>query len=70
MEPSDYYDAPINKVLHFIQRVNQKETGMNNRSLKVAVQGPEWPTPYAVIHSMDEACTEKINTEEHILYVK
>jgi hypothetical protein len=22
-----------------------------NRSLKVAVQGPEWPTPYAFIHS-------------------
>jgi hypothetical protein len=55
MEPSDYYEAPINKVLHFIrsvglikERVNQKEN--NNRSLKVAVQGPDYWGPL-LVHS-------------------
>jgi hypothetical protein len=42
MEPSDYYDAPINKVLYFIRSVglikgNQNEK--HNRSLKVACKG-------------------------------
>jgi hypothetical protein len=48
MEPSDYYDAPINRVIHFIQslgltRVNQK--GKHNRSLKVTVQEPDYYGP-------------------------
>jgi hypothetical protein len=41
MEPSDYYDAPIDKVLHFIRGVGSIEKGKHNRSLKVAVQGPD-----------------------------
>jgi hypothetical protein len=44
MEPNDYYDAPIGKVLHFIQSVELIK-GMHNRSSMVAVQGPVlWPT--------------------------
>jgi hypothetical protein len=35
IEPSDYYDAPINNVLHFIRGVGL----IKGRSLKVAVQG-------------------------------
>jgi hypothetical protein len=48
MEPSDYYDAPINKVLHFIRGVGLINKGKHNRSLKVALQGPDlWPIPHA-----------------------
>jgi hypothetical protein len=40
MEPSDFYDAPMIKVLHFIRSVELIK-GQSNRSLKVAVQGPD-----------------------------
>jgi hypothetical protein len=51
MEPSDYYDAPLNKVLfHSKCRIDKglNKKGKHNRSLKVAVQRPEGPP---VIHS-------------------
>jgi hypothetical protein len=40
MELSHHYDAPINKVLHFIRSVASIK-GKHNRSLKVTVQGPD-----------------------------
>jgi hypothetical protein len=48
MEPSDYYDAPIDKALHFISRcrINKGliKRGKHNRSSEVAVQGLVlWP---------------------------
>jgi hypothetical protein len=53
MEPSDYYDTPLNKVLHFIGSVglikDKPKQGKHNRSLKVTVKGLEWPTPYPFI---------------------
>jgi hypothetical protein len=48
MEPNDYYGAPINKVLHFIQNVGLIK-GKHNRSLLVAVQGPDCGPP--LIHT-------------------
>jgi ABC-type dipeptide/oligopeptide/nickel transport system permease subunit len=48
MEPSDYYDAPVDKVLHFIRGVGLIKgylKGKHDRSLNVAVQGLVlWPT--------------------------
>jgi hypothetical protein len=44
MDPSDYYDAPISIILHLIRSVGLKKgysKGKHNRSLKVAVQGPD-----------------------------
>jgi hypothetical protein len=44
MEPSDYYDAPMKNVLHFIRDVGLikgSQKAKHNRSLKVAVQGPD-----------------------------
>jgi hypothetical protein len=48
MEPGDYYDAPISKVLQFVRnagliRVNLK--GKHNRSAMVVVQGPDVARP-------------------------
>jgi hypothetical protein len=48
MEAIDYYDVPINRVLHFIRsvgliKVNQK--GKHNRSLMVMVQGQDYYGP-------------------------
>jgi hypothetical protein len=53
MQPSNYYDAPIDKVLHFTRcvgliRVNQKRK--HNRSSKVAVQGPVFVAHSLYIH--------------------
>jgi hypothetical protein len=56
MEPSDYYDAPINKVLHFIQSeglIKGSQKRKHNRSQKVAVQGPDYcgpPLMHSFIH--------------------
>jgi hypothetical protein len=43
IEPSDYYDAPINKVLHRKRK--------HNRSLKVAVQGPDFMAHPLYLHT-------------------
>jgi hypothetical protein len=57
LEPSDYYNAPINKVLHFIQSaelIRGWSQGKHNRSLMVAVQGPDCSPPllHSFIHSI------------------
>jgi hypothetical protein len=54
MEPSDYYDAPINKVLHFIRNVGLikgQSKEKHNRSLKVKVQGPDFMAHPLYIHT-------------------
>jgi hypothetical protein len=54
MEPSDYYDTPINTVLHFIRSVELIKCypkGKQNRPLKVAVQGPDYYGP-PLMHSL------------------
>jgi hypothetical protein len=50
MEPSNYYNAPIDKVLHFIRGVGlikANRKGKHNRSLKVAIM----VHPYTYIHT-------------------
>jgi hypothetical protein len=54
MEPGDYYDIPISKVLHCILSVDWYKVdpkGKHNRSVMVAVQGRMQPVPYTYIHS-------------------
>jgi hypothetical protein len=53
MEPGDSYDAPINKVLPFVQSIELLK-GKHNESLKVAVQGLDYYGP-PLIHSL--GCT-------------
>jgi hypothetical protein len=54
MEPSDYYDAPIDKVIHFIRGVelikSQSKRGKHKLSLKDAVQGLDFYGP-PLIHT-------------------
>jgi hypothetical protein len=49
MEPSDYYETPINKVLHFTWSVGLitgwSKNGKHKRSLKVPMQGPDYYDP-------------------------
>jgi hypothetical protein len=51
MEPSDYYDVPINKVLHFIQSVELIK-GLSKREAQWIIEGHGarvrllWPTPH------------------------
>jgi hypothetical protein len=54
LEPSDYYDAPIDRVLHFIRSVGLikgQSKGKHNRSVMVTVQGPNYYGPPLHIHS-------------------
>jgi hypothetical protein len=51
MEPSNYCDALINKALQFIRSVGFKK-GKHDRSLKVAVQGPDHFGP-PLVHSLE-----------------
>jgi hypothetical protein len=54
IEPSDYYDAPINRDLHFIRSaelIKGSSKGKHNRSVMVAVQGPNYYGPPFHIHS-------------------
>jgi hypothetical protein len=62
MEPSDFYDAPISKVLHFIRSVGLIKglsKGKHSRPVMFAVQGPDGPRPSCIhthtyIHGMDD----------------
>jgi hypothetical protein len=56
MEPTAYYDVPINKVLHFTQRIDKElfKNGTDIRSSKVTVLGPDYygpPLMHAFIYS-------------------
>jgi hypothetical protein len=67
MQPSDYYDAPVNKDLHFIRsvglmRVNQNEK--HTRSQMVAMQGPHYCGPPLHIHSFNPL-SRMADLEEH-----
>jgi hypothetical protein len=58
MEPSDYYDASLNKVLHFTRdagliKANQK--GKQSTALKVAVQRPDLMVHLSYIHTYIQA---------------
>jgi ribonuclease HI len=51
MEPDDFYDVPIRKVLHFIRSVGLTKgysKGKHNRSEMVAVLGPNETLPYHI----------------------
>jgi hypothetical protein len=51
MEPGDFYDVPIGKVLHFIRSVGLtkgKLEGKHNKSEMVAVLGPNEALPYYI----------------------
>jgi hypothetical protein len=64
MEPGDFYDVPIGKVLHFIRGVGLSK-GKHNRSEIVAVLGPIEALPYHIhtyIYSMWKI-TENISQE-------
>jgi hypothetical protein len=55
MEPFDYYDAPINKVLHFIRSVGLIKDQSKGEAHWIiegcsAMTRLLWPTPYAFIH--------------------
>jgi hypothetical protein len=57
IESSDYYDAPINKILHFIRSlglIKGKSKGEAQQIIegRGARAGSLWPTPYAFIHSL------------------
>jgi hypothetical protein len=55
MEPSDYYDAPINTSPTFLSRCRINEVlikkGKHKISLKVAVQGPDLMSHPSYIHT-------------------
>jgi hypothetical protein len=55
LEPNNYYDAHINRALHFIRNVGLIKClsrGKHNRSVMVAVQGPNCYGPsYTYIHT-------------------
>jgi hypothetical protein len=56
MEPSDYYDTPIKKVVHFIRSVGliKDESKWEEQQITEghgARAGLSWPTFYAFIHS-------------------
>jgi hypothetical protein len=51
LEPGDFYDIPIGKVLHFIRSVGLtkgKSKGKHNRSEMVTVLGPNEALPYHI----------------------
>jgi hypothetical protein len=51
MEPGDFYNVPISKVLHFIRSVGLTKVyskGKHNRSEMVAVLGPNEALPYYI----------------------
>jgi hypothetical protein len=54
MEPGDYYDTPISRVLQFTQSARllkgNIKKGKHNRSVMVAVQGPRAPPPSLNTH--------------------
>jgi hypothetical protein len=51
-EPSDYYDAPINKALHFIRNVGLiKGEAQQIIEGRGARAGFQWLTPYTYIHT-------------------
>jgi hypothetical protein len=53
MEPSDFYDAPLSKVLHFILSVGLTKglsKGKHKRSVMVVVQRPDVAHP-SYIHT-------------------
>jgi hypothetical protein len=52
MEPNDYNDAPVRKVLHFIRSVRLTEGKSRwGSTMEFTVQGPDEPCPTCYIHT-------------------
>jgi hypothetical protein len=76
MEPGDFYDVPIGKVLHFIRSVGLTKgllEGKHNRSEMVAVLGPYEALPYYIhtyilnVHSVSDVREIEIHTAEPLV---
>jgi hypothetical protein len=61
MEPSDYYDAPIYRVLHFIRGVGLIKRGSTIDHWRSRCKGRIlWPTPHTYIHTYIHTYLEEI----------